>query len=472
LFSWIASSADGAWEERMQHTTSAELLRQWDNEFVWHPFAPMESYRQEQPPIIESGEGFYLRDLEGRRYIDGFASLWCNVHGHRVFAIDQAIRDQLDRVSHSTLLGHAQVRSIELAERLVRLAPEGLSKVFYSDSGSTAVEVALKMAFQYHRQKPGGNDRRKIFLSIDNAYHGDTVGSVSVGAIELFHQVYGPLLFQTIRLPSPVTYRLPAGHSAESYVQHCRDELTRVLEQRSEEVVAVVMEPIVQGAAGILVHPTGYLAHVREETRRHGVLLIADEVAVGFGRTGTMFACEQERVSPDLLCLGKGLTGGYLPLAATLATDEVFDAFLGDPSLGRTFFHGHTFTGNALACAAAIASLDLMEQNHVLRQVQESTAVLEKELARIADLPCVGEVRQRGMMVGIELVAQRSTREPLPPARRSGHAVTLRARERGLMIRPLGDVVVLMPPQAMPTDLVREVCSITHDSILDWMNHP
>jgi adenosylmethionine-8-amino-7-oxononanoate aminotransferase len=442
--------------------------RQWDNEYVWHPFAPMQSYRQEAPPIIESGEGFFLIDVEGKRYIDGFSSLWCNVHGHAVPAIDQAIRDQLSRVSHSTLLGHGQVRSIELAERLVGLAPPGLRKVFYSDSGSTAVEVALKMAFQYQRQKPGGNDRRRLFVSIDQAYHGDTVGSVSVGSIELFHQVYGPLLFQTIRVPSPVTYRLPSGHTPDSYLKYCRDELRRVLAAHREEIVAVVMEPLVQGAAGILVHPPGYLREVRECTREHGLLLIADEVAVGFGRTGKMFACEQEGVVPDLLCLGKGLSGGYLPLAATLTTDEIYEAFLGDPSQGRTFFHGHTFTGNALGCAAALASLDLFEKTNLLAQVESSAAAFAEELASFTEIPQVGQVRQRGIMVGIELVADQESKMPFPPAARVGHAVTLKARERGLMIRPLGDVVVLMPAPAMPVDLVREVCSITRDSILDW----
>jgi adenosylmethionine-8-amino-7-oxononanoate aminotransferase len=449
--------------------TSPHLLRQWDNEFVWHPFAPMQSYRAENPPIIERGEGFHLIDIDGCRYIDGFSSLWCNVHGHCVPAIDQAIRDQLDRVSHSTLLGHGQVRSIELAQRLVQLAPAGLNKVFYSDSGSTAVEVALKIAFQYHRQKPGGNDRRKLFVSIDQAYHGDTVGSVSVGSIELFHHVYGPLLFPTLRVPSPVTYHLPEGFSPETYLQHCQAELARVLDQHSEEIAAVVMEPLVQGAAGILVHPPGYLAEVRRQTSQRGILLIADEVAVGFGRTGTMFACEQEGVSPDLLCLGKGLTGGYLPLAATLATDPIFDAFLGHPAEGKTFFHGHTFTGNALACAAALASLDLFESNQVLENVRQTIPILQQELASIGDLPIVGEVRARGMMIGIELVADRQTRRPFDPALRVGHAVTLKARERGLMIRPLGDVVVLMPAPAMPADLVRDMVARTRQSIEDWM---
>ncbi|MBY0585941.1 adenosylmethionine--8-amino-7-oxononanoate transaminase [bacterium] len=452
----------------MLNPPSKDDLRTWDNEYVWHPFAPMRSYRQEEPPIIQSGDGFHLTDIEGRRYIDGFSSLWCNVHGHRVPEIDQAIRDQLDQVSHSTLLGHGQVRSIELAKQLVELAPPGLTKVFYSDSGSTAVEVALKIAFQYQRQKPGGNDRRNLFVSIDQAYHGDTVGSVSVGSIDVFHEVYGPLLFRTLRVPSPVTYRLPTGHSPVTYLRHCYDEIARVIKSHRDEIAAVVMEPLVQGAAGILVHPPGYLSYVRDITRANDLLLIADEVAVGFGRTGTMFACEHEEVSPDLLCLGKGLTGGYLPLSATLATDEIYDAFLGHPSQGRTFFHGHTFTGNALGCAAAIASLELFQKRSLLAHVEHLSQVFSKELSSFGDLPGVGEIRQRGIMMGIELVADKESRQPHPPADRVGHAVTLHARKRGLMIRPLGDVVVLMPAPAMPLDLASEVCSITRASILDW----
>jgi adenosylmethionine-8-amino-7-oxononanoate aminotransferase len=442
----------------------ADRLRQCDNEFVWHPFAPMQSYREEQPPIITRGEGFELIDVDGRQYIDGFSSLWCNIHGHHVPAIDQAVREQLDRVAHSTLLGHAQERSIELAERLVALTPAGLNKVFYSDSGATAVEVALKIAFQYHRQKPGGqNEQRNLFVSLGEAYHGDTIGSVSVGAIELFHRVYGPLLFRTLHVPSPVAYRVPVDQTAATYLEWCYDELDRVLRTNADHIAAVIMEPLVQGAAGILVHPPGYLARVRKLTRELGLLLIADEVAVGFGRTGTLFACEHERVEPDLLCLGKGISGGYLPLAATLATDAIFDAFLGHPTDGRTFYHGHTYTGNALACAAGLASLRLFETNRVLANVDHIARVMAHELASLADHPHVGDIRQCGVMVGIELVQDRALKQPFPDRERVGHAVTVHARRLGIMTRPLGDVVVLMPAPAMPDDLVRRlVQGVTH----------
>ncbi len=443
---------------------TAEQLRLWDNEHVWHPFTPMKAYRQENAPIIESAEGFFLIDTEGRRYLDGVSSLWCNVHGHRVPEIDQAVREQLDRVAHTTLLGLASPPSIELAHELVQRTPAGLTKVFYSDSGATSVEVALKMAYQYHLQKRRP-ERRDVFVCLGEAYHGDTIGAVSVGGIDLFHAAYGALLFETIKVPSPVAYRVPDGHTEESYLQFCYDEVERVLRENGERVAAFVLEPLVQGAAGMLVHPPGYLRFVREQTRRYGIPLIADEVAVGFGRTGTLFACEQEQVCPDFLCLAKGLTGGYLPVAATLTTDEIFEAFLGEPAEGRTFYHGHTYTGNALGCAAALASLRLWDERRVLENVRRNAERLSERLREVADRPHVGQVRHKGIMVGIELVADKETKRPFPPELRVGHQVTLAARRRGVVIRPLGDVVVLMPAPAMPTELLDQLCDVVFESI-------
>ncbi|MCA9055774.1 MAG: adenosylmethionine--8-amino-7-oxononanoate transaminase, partial [Planctomycetaceae bacterium] len=355
----------------------------------------MQAYREEGAPIIAAAEGFELIDADGRRYLDGISSLWCNVHGHRVPEIDQAIREQLDRVAHTTLLGLSSVPSIQLAQELVQRTPAGLNKVFYSDSGATAVEAAIKIAYQYQRQRPGGSDQRRLFATVRGAYHGDTLGSVSVGSIELFHRVYGGLLFDTVSVPSPVTFRVPEGFDAETYLQHCCDELERTIVEHQDRLAGFIIEPLVQGAAGILVHPPGYLRRVRELTRDYDIPLIADEVAVGFGRTGTMFACEQEDVSPDLLCLAKGMTGGYLPLAATLATDRIFDAFLGDPSAGRTFFHGHTYTGNPLGCAAALASLDLFDRHGILANVAVNAEWLARELEPLREHPHVGEVRQK-----------------------------------------------------------------------------
>lgn len=444
---------------------TSSQLRDWDNAHVWHPFTAMQAYREEGAPIIESGDGFEVIDIEGRRYLDGTSSLWCNVHGHRVPAIDQAIREQLDRIGHSTLLGLGSPPSIELARMLVECVPPGLTKVFYSDSGATAVEAALKIAVQSHRQKLGGGEDRTLFAAIGGGYHGDTLGAVSVGRVERFHSMYGGLLFPTIMLPCPGGYRMPEGYDATSWLAHCEAELERVVDEHRHELAALIIEPLVQGAAGIQVHPPGYLRKVREVTRRHGVLLIADEVAVGFGRTGTLFACEQEQVEPDMLCLGKGISGGYLPLAATLCTDAIFENFLGPPEAGRTFYHGHTYTGNALGCAAAMASLRLFEQNHVLENVNANAVLIERELAPLLAHPHVGEVRQCGILVGIELVQDRAMKLAFTSKLRMGHQVTLAARRRGAIIRPIGDVVTLIPAPAMPAELVRRLCQTLLESI-------
>src|SRR5260221_1765214 len=439
-------------------------FRRLDNDHVWHPFTPMLEHGREETPVIAAAEGFELIDTDGRRYLDGVSSLWCNVHGHRVPEIDAAIREQLDNIAHSTLLGLASVPSVRLAAELVRQAPQGLVRVFFSDNGSTAVEAALKIAYQYYRQRgkrgvdgpsrSGGSENRDLFVSLSGAYHGDTVGSVSVGGIDLFHSVYGGLLFKTLKVPSPASYRLPEGGTAESYRSYCEAELERVFVENRGRIAGLVIEPLVQGAAGILVHPEGYLARARALTTAHDVLLIADEVATGFGRTGTLWACEQEHVRPDLLCLSKGITGGYLPLAATLAGDEVYNAFLDEPALGKTFYHGHTYTGNPLACAAALASLELFEKNRVLDSVRHNAKLLARRLAELGNHPHVGDVRHKGIMVGIELVAHKSGKQAFDAAARVGHRVVLAARERGVIIRPLGDVIVLMPAPAMPAELL------------------
>ncbi|MAT16202.1 MAG: adenosylmethionine--8-amino-7-oxononanoate transaminase [Planctomyces sp.] len=425
----------------------------------------MQAFRDENVPIIERGEGFELIDIEGNRYIDGISSLWCNMHGHQVQEVDDAIREQLGKIAHTTMLGLSSPPAIQLAKALVDRAPAGLTKVFYSDSGSTAVEVAIKLAFQYHQQKTRGPEKRTTFLCMSNAYHGDTVGSVSVGGISLFHGIYGHLLFKTIQVPTPVALRTPDGYTREGYLEHCVAEMERLIREHHHEVAGFVIEPLVQGAAGIQIHPTGYLKRVRELTRQYDIPLIADEVAVGFGRTGTFFACEREEVAPDFLCLAKGISAGYLPLAATLTTDEIFSAFLGQPHEGRTFYHGHTYTGNPLACAAALASLELFEQQNLLEHIGKQTALIAEKLAPLAEHPHVGEIRQKGIMVGIELVGSREGMLAFPANARMGHQVTLEARKRGLIIRPLGDVIVLMPAPGMPLDLLGKVCDITVESI-------
>lgn len=424
----------------------------------------MQAWREENAPVIVAAEGFHLIDEEGHRYLDGHSSLWCNVHGHRVPAIDEAIRQQLDRVAHTTLLGLANDRAAELAAELVRRAPRGLNKVFFSDDGSTAIEAAMKIAWQYHRQKPRP-EPRDLFVGLGGAYHGDTMGAVSVGGIDTFHAMYGGMTFSTLRVPSPTALRRPSGQTAGEYLAHCGEIMERTIEEHSQRIAAVIVEPLVQAAAGILVHPPGYLARLRAVTAQHGIPLIADEVAVGFGRTGTLFACEQEDVAPDLLCLSKGITGGYLPLAATLCTDEIESAFLGHPSEGRTFYHGHTYTGNPLACAAALASLRLFDENRVLDNVAVLADELRQQLALLVAHCHVAEIRQCGIMVGIEFVADRETLESFPLTRRLGHELTLACRRRGVILRNVGDVLVLWPAPAMPRELASHLVDVVRESV-------
>jgi adenosylmethionine-8-amino-7-oxononanoate aminotransferase len=414
---------------------------QLDRDHLWHPFTQQQGWVEEEPLMIERAEGTDLIDDEGNRYIDGVSSLWCNVHGHRHPRIDAAVREQLDQVAHSTMLGLSHPGAAELAAKLVELAPGGLSRVFYSESGSTATEIALKMAFQYQQQRGGQHRRRTSFVHLREAYHGDTIGSVSVGGIDLFHSTYRPLLFQT--------HAAEPGDAAD---------LERILSCHEEEIAALIVEPLVQGAAGMLVHPPGYLREARELCDRFGVLMICDEVATGFGRTGTMFACEQEGVEPDLLCLAKGLTGGYMPLAATLATERIYTGFLGSHEEWRTFFHGHTYTGNPLACAAALASLEVFEEERTLERLQAKIELLGELLDPVAAMPEVAEVRRRGTMVGIDLGEH-------DPALRLGHQVTLEARKRGAIIRPLGDVIVLMPPLSISAADLKRLLEITATSI-------
>jgi adenosylmethionine---8-amino-7-oxononanoate aminotransferase len=422
--------------------TSAELAA-LDRSILWHPFTQQRGWQEEEEPVlIERAEGTTLFDTEGRAYIDGVSSLWCNVHGHRHPAIDAAVRDQLDRVAHSTMLGLSHPPAVELARRLLEAAPHNLSRVFYSDNGSTAGEVALKMAYQWWQHR--GETDRTGFISLRDAYHGDTIGSVSVGGIELFHSRYRPLLFETWQAEPG-----DAGHMAA------------LLRDRGSRVAAVIVEPLVQGAAGMLVHPDGYLRRVRELCDEHGVLLICDEVATGFGRTGRMFACEHEGVQPDFLCVAKGLTGGYLPLAATLTTEQVYEGFLGEHEELKTFFHGHTYTGNPLACAAGIATLEVFERERTLEHLEDKIRLLADLLAEhVQPLGAVTEIRRRGFMTGIELGGR-------PLADRTGHRVTLAARRRGAIVRPLGDVVILMPPLSISGDELRSLVKIVAAAITE-----
>lgn len=449
-----------------RETYTREQIERWDDAYVWHPFTPHSVYRDDDPLTIVAGEGNYLIDIDGDRYLDGVASIWCNPFGHRRDEIDEAIREQLDHIAHSTLLGNANDRSVLLAKRLVELAPGNLAKTFFSDDGSTAMEIALKMAIQFWQQVDGGSqNQRKRFLAFGNQYNGDTVGAVSMGGIDLFHSTFQPLLFDVVRAPSPYVYDRPAGMSRPEAVERFVGRFDELFAEHADELAAVVMEPGMQGAGGMIDFPDGFLSHVREVTERHGVLLILDEVAMGMGRTGEMFACEHEGVVPDLMAVSKMLSGGYMPLAATLTTDRVYEAFLGAPEEGRTFFHGHTYTGNALGCAAALATLDIFEEEEVLKNLKPTIARFERELARLEDVRWVGEVRQMGLAAGVELVEDPDKRESFDPEHRVGKKVCLEARKRGVFLRPLGDVIVLMPPLSVTEDELERLVDVVAEGI-------
>ncbi len=433
--------------------TDKSLIEAWDKAHFWHPFTQMKEYEAEPALIITEGRGFFLVDADGREYIDGVSSLWCNVHGHRKREIDEAIRKQLDRIAHSTTLGPTHPPAAELAKRLADLAPPGLTRVFYSDCGATAVEIALKMAFQYWRLK-GAPDKTR-FIALRESYHGDTIGAVSVGGIDLFHHIFRPLLFDAVFVSSPFR------REPDDWLK----ELDAALAEHRGRVAALILEPLVQGAGGMLVYDEACLAGAAELCRRYDVLLIADEVATGFGRTGKMFACEHAGVTPDLMCLAKGITAGYLPLAATLATDEIYEAFLGDYAEFKTFFHGHTYTGNPLACAAALANLDLFEKERLLESLPPKIELAAQRLTDMQELPHVGDARIKGLMGGVELVADKASGTPYPLEAKMGVRVCLAARKRGLLIRPLGNVIVIMPPPAMPLDLLARQMDIIYAAI-------
>jgi adenosylmethionine-8-amino-7-oxononanoate transaminase len=435
-----------------------------DKEYIWHPFTQMSEWLKNDQIVISHGKGNYLYDVDGNKYLDGVSSLWVNIHGHNHKELNKEIIRQIEKVSHSTLLGLGNIPSIELAEKLVGIAPKSLKKVFYSDNGSTAVEIALKIAYQYWQQV--GKSKKKKFIKIINAYHGDTIGSVSVGGIDLFHKVYKPLLFGSFKAPSPYCYRCSETKKCDpSDNAKCILELKKIIQNNHKKIAGLIIEPMIQAAAGMLTMPKGYMKAVRSLCTKYNILLICDEVATGFGRTGKMFACEHEKISPDIMCLAKGITGGYLPLAATLVTQKIYKGFLGEYEDKKTFYHGHTYTGNPVACAASIASLKIFKKEKVLQKLAKKIKILKLGLRKFNELENVGDIRQCGFMVGIELVKEKRKKTPFPMKEKIGHKVILDLRKKGIISRPLGDVIVLMPPLSITTNELEYLLSSTFDSI-------
>jgi adenosylmethionine-8-amino-7-oxononanoate aminotransferase len=442
-----------------------------DKKYVWHPFTQMADWASGVPsPVlaIERASGNCLYDTSGKKYIDGVSSMWANLLGHNNKRLNNAVKKQLSKVAHSTFLGLTHVSAVQLAKELALILPEGLERVFYSDNGSTAVEVAVKMAFQYWQHK---GKERNIFISLENAYHGDTLGAVSVGGVDLFHKAYKPLLFKTIKAMSPYCYRceynkgqgvrgkgkpapLPVGRNVLFTIYcgltGCKGECVKhfegLVKKHHKNVAACIVEPMIQAAGGMITMPPGYLRELDRIRKRYRLLLICDEVATGFGRTGRMFACEHEKINPDFICLSKGITGGYLPLAVTVTTDKIYKAFLGKYEDFKTFFHGHTYTANPLACALSLEVLKILVLENVVVKIQPKIALLRNELSKLSSLKNVGDIRQIGLMAGIEIVKQKNPIKDFEPKLKIGQKVCAKCREQGLIVRPLGNTVVLMPP--------------------------
>jgi len=446
-------------------TEELSLLEK-NKKYVWQPFTQMKEWVENEQLIIERGEGIKLYDTEGNSYYDGVSSIWLNVHGHQKKELNDAIKEQLEKISHTTMLGLANVPATELAEKLVQITPEGLNKVFYSDSGSTAVEIGLKMAFQYWQQIDEDCGSKDKFITLKNAYHGDTVGSVSVGGVDLFHKIYRPLLFDSLKAPSPYCYRCSFGEEEGKCNFSCIKELERMMKDHHREIAALVIEPLVQGAGGMITAPKGYLSKARELCDKYNILMLTDEVAVGFGRTGKMFACEHEGVSPDIMTVAKGISGGYLPISATLTTDEIYNAFYDDYASQKTFFHGHSFTGNPLAAAVSLANIDLFEKEEIIKKLQDKIKLAQNKLESFKELKHVGDIRQQGLMIGIELVKDKKSKEEYPWEQRKGVKVCMVAREKGMIIRPLGNVVVFMPPLCSTKEELTEMLEIIYESIV------
>lgn len=440
-----------------------QALIERDLACVWHPCTQMKDHEVYPPIPIRRGKGVWLEDLDGNRYLDAVSSWWVNLFGHANPRINAALTHQLETLEHVLLAGFSHEPAVELAERLVALAPEGLTRCFYSDNGSSAVEVALKMSYHYWRNR--GEERRTRFISLGNSYHGETLGALSIGNVPLYRETYGPLLLEPITVASPDDYLRPRDEAPEDYLERRCAEMEAALERNAGTVCAVIVEPLVQCAGYMRIYDTAYLTWLREACTRHGVHLIADEIAVGFGRTGTLFACEQAGVSPDLMCLSKGLTGGYLPLAATLCTDQIYQTFYDDYGTLKAFLHSHSYTGNPLGCRAALATLDIFTEDDVLARNHALSRIMAESVAGLANHPHVGDIRQRGMILAIEMVANKADRTPFPWRERRGQRVYRHGLANGMLLRPLGDVVYFMPPYVITPEEIRTMARVAAEGI-------
>ena len=445
-------------------TTKEEWVEK-DLKYVWHPDTQMKQYEGSnfKPTIIERGEGIYLYDIDGNQYIDGISSWWVNMLGHSNPKLNKVLTQQAEKIEHVLLADFTHKPAIELAEKLVKLAGEPFSKVFYSDDGSTAVEVAIKMAYQYWYQK--GKPEKKHFVSMTESYHGDTLGSVSVGGIDIYKKIFNPLVFETLKVCAPYCYRCPKNCKQGQCDIECFNEVEELFKTRHNEIAAMIVEPLVQGAAGMRVYPAEYLKKLRALCDKYDILLIDDEVAMAFGRTGKYFAFEHAEIKPDIFCVAKGITAGYIPLAATITTDKIYNAFYDDFSELKTFYHGHSFTGNPIACAIAVENLKIMEEEKVIENLQPKIAKLQECLKKFQTLQHVGDTRHIGMIAAIEIVKDKNTKEPYLFTERIGHKVFLEAMKNGALLRPIGNVIYFLPPLIITEEEIEKLTKIAYNAI-------
>lgn len=434
-----------------------------DLKYIWHPDTQMKDYENESPIIIEKGKGIYVWDTEGNKYIDAVASWWVNTLGHSNPRLNKALSEQAEKIEHILLAGFSHVPAIELAEELVRISADNLTKVFYSDNGSTAVEVALKMVFQYWLQV--GKPEKKKFVALKNSYHGDTLGAVSVGGVDIFYKIFKPLLFDVFQAESPYCYKCPINLDKETCSSDCIKFVEEIFEKNHNEIAAMVIEPLIQGAAGMRMYPALYLKKLAELCKKYDILLIDDEVAMGFGRTGKMFAYEHAEVKPDIVCLAKGITAGYMPLAVTLATDKIYNAFYDDYDKYKTFFHGHSFTGNPLACALAVENLKIFKEEKIIENLQSKIKIFEKELQKLNELKYVGEVRSTGMIGAVEIVEDKTNKKLFDSKLRIGKKIYDEALKLGAILRPMGNIIYFIPPYIITETEIKQLIEIAYKAI-------
>ena len=435
-----------------------------DLQYIWHPCSQMKDYEDFPPIVIERGKGAYLYDIDGKSYLDAVSSWWVNLFGHSNERINAAIRKQLEKLEHVIFANFSHKAAIELACEIIRITPPGLSKVFFADNGSSAVEAALKLSFHYHQQT--GYPCKTRFVAITDAYHGETLGALSVGDLDLYNKIYQPLLLATFKATGPDCYRCPYGKCRENCAAECFESLEKIVIEHSEEICGIIIEPLVQCAAGMKIYPPLYLKKLRKLCTEHNIHFIVDEIAVGFGRTGKMFACEHAGVSPDIMCLSKGITGGYLPLSLVLTTDEIYQAFYGDYRELKAFMHSHSYTGNALACAAACESLAIFRDEDVLAKNEIKAKMIADKVKTLADShPHVGEYRQLGMIGALELVEDKRTKKPFDWQKRVGYSIYKIAVERGVLLRPLGNVIYFMPPYVVEEEDIDLMVRVAFESI-------